>query len=129
MQSGPRTSVPSSAELLPLLPLLSSSVRLSDDLFDLRFDFLSRLLRFLSRRLSLLFPRLYLSLLDLFLFFLLSSLEELMYEDDSESESLSDSDDSVSESERDSDSDVSYLLLFFLLSFEDLLCFSLRRTS
>ena len=52
-----------------------------------------------------------------------------MYEDDSESESLSDSDDSVSVSERDSDSDVSYLLLFFLLSFEDLLCFSLRRTS
>lgn len=82
---------------------LSSSISSSQYLLDLRFDLLSRLRRLFSRRLSLLFLRLCLSFLeDLFLFFRLSSLEELMSDDDddrSESESLSDSDDSSSESE------------------------------
>lgn len=93
-------------------------------LFDLRLDLLSSLFRLLSRRLSLFLSRLYLSFLDLFLFFRLSSLEELVSDDEdvSESESLSVSEDSVSESKELSDSEELYLL-FFLLSFADLLCF------
>lgn len=87
---------------------LSLSEGLSDALFDLRLDFLSRLLRFFSRRFSFLLERLCLSLLDLFLFLRLSSLDELISEseDTSESESLSDSEDSVSLSVELSDSDV-----------------------
>lgn len=88
---------------------------LRDGLFDLCFAFLARLLRLRSRRFSLFFPRLYLSLLeDLFLFFRLPSLEELESDDDddddilkseSESESESELDESVSLSEELSDSD------------------------
>ena len=84
-------------------------MELSDALLDLRFDLLSRFLRFFSRRLSLLFPRLYLSFFeDLFLFLRLSSLEEVFSDDEenSDSESVSDSDDSISVSEELSDSDV-----------------------
>lgn len=131
-RSFPSTGRTSSSLLLSLLPSVSVSVRLSDDLLDLRFDLLSRLLRFLSRRLSLLFPRLCLSLLeDLFFFLRLSSLEELISDEEDmyESESLSDSDDSISESEEVSESDEEYRLLFLLLFLEDFLCFPFFRAS
>lgn len=108
LSSFPGTSRPSSSEILSLSLPLSVSVILSDALLALRLDLLSRFFRLLSRRFSLLLPRLYLSLLeDLFLFLRLSSLEELVYDDDDESnsESLSDSDDSNSVSEEVSDSD------------------------
>lgn len=94
--------------LASLSLLLSSSVRLSGDLLDLRFDLLSRLFRFFSRLFSLRLECLCLSRFEhLFLFFRLSSLEELRPDDEDrdESESLSDSDESVSESEELSDSD------------------------
>lgn len=131
-RSFPSTFRTSSSLLLSLLLSLSVSVRLSDDLLDLCLDLLSRLLRFLSRRLSLLFPRLCLSLLeDLFFFLRLSSLEELISDEEEiyESESLSDSDDSNSESEEVSESDEAYRLLFLLLFLEDFLCFPFFRAS
>lgn len=96
-------------------------------LLDLRLDRLSRLFLLLSRRLSRFFPRLCLSLLEvLFLFLRLSSLEELISDDEDieESESLSDSDDSISESDEFSESDEKFFLLLFFLSLEDFLCFS-----
>lgn len=83
------------------------SLRLSDDLLDLRLERLSCRLRFLSRRL-LRFPRLRFSRFDdLFLFLRLSSLDELISDDElSVSESVSDSVLSNSLSEELSDSDV-----------------------
>lgn len=81
---------------------------LSDILFDLCLDFLSRLLRFFSRLRSLfLFSRLCLSRLEYFFLLLRLSSLELLRSDEAveESESLSISDESVSESDELSDSD------------------------
>lgn len=101
----------SSSELLPLESSVPASVSLSEILFNLRLDFLSRLLRLFSRLRSLfLFPCLYLSFFEYFFFLLrLSSLELLISDDDDdvdESESLSVSEDSVSDSDELSDSEV-----------------------